>query len=161
MPPAIRSPIFTVSAPCAGANVLHDALARASGVCRVSTELPTFLEGDPAADPIVNGHGGHRLTAADRNAFATDPAKLLAQMLVDREGRSPDGDGPVRALAGGPRLALRVPLLADVFRGARFVVSVRDPLRTLTEMLTQWRSGRYVVERGAEQWSGALPGRCR
>ena len=61
------------------------------------------------------------------------------------------------ALAGGARLALRIPLLASVFPDARFVFLAREPAEAAAEMLAVWRSGRgspFPTSRaGTARWS--------
>lgn len=150
----VKAPIFAISTPCSGASVVFDALSRASGIWRAQTPA-SFLDTDPGIDPAGNGWDGHRLTAADRERLERPPAELLSATLVDREGRRPeDGRRGLRALATGPRLALRVPLLAAAFPDSKFVVSFREPAATIAEMLIQWRSGQYVVAGELPDWDG-------
>ena len=152
--PMLRSPVFTVSAPFSGATVLYDALARASGVWRPRTADATFLEALPEIDPARRDWGSHAVGADQAPALAEAVRDRLLETLVDREGRSPDAARDVRALAGGARLALRVPLLAAVFPDARFVVSFREPAAAITEMLAAWRSGRFASCSALPDWDG-------
>lgn len=134
--------------------MVFDSLARASGIWR-SRAAASFLDSDPGIDPAAAGWDSHRLTAGDLERFERTPQQLLLPTLLDREGRKPDDQQrPIRALATGARLALRVPLLARAFPDASFVVSFRDPAATIAEMLIQWHSGQYVVAAELPDWEG-------
>jgi uncharacterized protein (TIGR03032 family) len=153
--PALRSPVFTVSAPFSGDIVLHNALARASGVWHSRTRDATFLEALPQIDPSKREWSSHAVGADEAPALTQAVRERLIGTLVDREDRSPDaGAADLRALAGGARLALRVPLLAAAFPDARFVVSFREPAAAITEMLAAWRSGRFVSCPELPGWDG-------
>jgi uncharacterized protein (TIGR03032 family) len=153
--PTLGSPVFTVSAPFSGESLLYDAFGRASGIWRSRSTAPTFLDGITAADPAARGWDGHRLGAADADGLTTELRERLIATLVDRENRKPDdGAARLRALAGGPRLALRVPFLAAAFPDARFVVSFRDPAVSIAEMLAAWRSQRFVLNPPVPGWDG-------
>jgi uncharacterized protein (TIGR03032 family) len=143
--------VFAVSAPFAGATLLGDALSCASGVWRARSAEATFLDGLEGSGRVDS----HRLTAADAERLAEPARERLLASLVDRNRREPTAsDGAVRALADGPRLALRVPLLAAVFPDARFVACVRDPAETVPEMLAAWRSGRFASSPELPGWDG-------
>jgi uncharacterized protein (TIGR03032 family) len=152
--PTLRSPVFTVSAPFSGDTLLYNALARASAVWRSRTVDATFLEALPEIDPARRDWDTHALGADMAPALTPTLRDRLIETLVDREDRSPDADEDLRALAGGARLALRVPLLAAAFPDARFVISFRDPGATITEMLAAWRSGRFASCPGLPDWDG-------
>jgi uncharacterized protein (TIGR03032 family) len=114
---------FLVAAPQAGDAELLEALAQASGVFRPRTREPDFLDALPGV------RAGHRLTVADATPELAAAARAaLRATLVDREGRTPD-DAPAggTAIAGGPRLAPRVPFLAEAFPQARFVLVTGAP----------------------------------
>jgi len=147
------APIFAISTPCSGASVVFDALSRAAGLWH-SQAAASFIDADSGVDPASNGWVSHRLVAEDVERLQQSPADLLMATLLDREGRRPNGWRGVRALATGPRLSLRVPLLASAFPDARFVVSFRDPAATIAEMLIQWQSGQYVVTDELPGWEG-------
>jgi uncharacterized protein (TIGR03032 family) len=152
--PTLRSPVFIVSAPFSGETVLYNALARASGVWRSRTADATFLEALPDIDPAKREWSSHAVGADEAPALTQAVRDRLIETLVDREDRSPDAAAEVRALAGGARLALRVPLLAAAFLDARFVVSFREPAAAIAEMLAAWRSGRFVSCPELPGWDG-------
>ena len=143
----LKSPIFVLSAPFSGELLLADSLSRAGGVWHWSS-ASTFLD-DLAPDDDRLG--------AEAAATRADSARgSLAASIVDREGSAPeDADRPVRALAAGPRLALRAGFLARAFPDAKFVASYRDPADACAEMLAAWRSGRYVSRPDLPDWEGA------
>jgi uncharacterized protein (TIGR03032 family) len=151
--PTLRAPVFTVSAPFSGDALLYNALALASGVWRSQTPEATFLDALPEVDPGRRDWDSHALGADDWPALAQPADDRLIATLVDREGRSPDGDD-LRALASGARLALRVPLLAAAFPDARFVVSFREPAAAIAEMLAAWSSGQFVSCPELPGWDG-------
>jgi uncharacterized protein (TIGR03032 family) len=81
--------------------------------------------------------------------------EALLASLVDREGRGPErAGGPPTAVAGGTRLALRVPFLASVFPDARFVFMARDPAEAVPEMLAVWRTQNMVSVPDLPGWEG-------
>ena len=151
----MHSPVFVISAPFSGESLVCDALSRASGVWRSRTPQPTFLDAIDGVAPAARGWESHRLTAADAPQIAEQARQCLTATIVDQEGRVPGEDaGPVRALAGGIKLALQVGLLGAAFPDARFVFTFRDPAQTVTEMLAAWRSGRFVTCRELPGWDG-------
>lgn len=162
---ALKAPVFVVGAPFSGDAVLVDALSRASGVYRSHTDDATFLDVLPGVDPARRGWHSHRLTEEDAGALGAEVAEALVVTLRDREGRPPaegtrEGRPPVertrapRVVAGGPRLALRVPLLATAFPDATFVITSREPQEVVPEMVAAWQSGRFVTCPELPGWDG-------
>ncbi|MEA2293363.1 MAG: hypothetical protein QOE86_1002 [Solirubrobacteraceae bacterium] len=128
------------------------ALAHADGVRHARPAAATFLEALPGVDPATRGLDSHRLTADDAPALRMAAQEALASAAIDREGRN-GGDGV--AVAGGARLALRVPFLAAAFGGARFVLVAREPEDAVPEMLAAWRAGTAVSFPALPGWDGA------
>ncbi len=152
---ALKAPVFVVGAPFSGDALLVDALSRASGVYASNGDEVTFLDALPGADPARRGWHSHRLTDEDAGALGAGAAEALAVTLRDREGRPPaESAHGLRAVAGGPRLALRVSLLAAAFPDARFVITVREPQDTVPEMVAAWQSGRFVTCPELPGWDG-------
>jgi uncharacterized protein (TIGR03032 family) len=115
----------------------------------------SFLDALPEIEGVARARGSHRLTADDADELGAAARTALREALVDREGHGLDGaDGPVLPIAGGARLALRIPFLAAAFEGARFVFVARAPEDSLADMLRVWRSGQNVTVPDLEGWDG-------
>lgn len=143
--PGPVQPIFVVSAPFSGAETLLHALSAAGGLYHAPG--PLDLGGRVAES--------HRLTTEDAAGGRPGIAREnLRGVLVDREGRKPAEGAAIRAVAGGPRLALRIAFLHAAFPDARFVWMHREPADTAIEMLAAWRSGRWVSEPDLPGWDG-------
>ncbi len=152
---ALKAPVFVVGAPFSGDALLVDALSRASGVYRSHAEEATFLDALPDVDPARRAWHSHRLTDEDAEGLGAAAAEALVGTLRDREGRPPvSGRRTLRAVAGGPRLALRTPLLAAAFPDARFVASFREPQEVVPEIAAAWRSGQFVTCQELPGWEG-------
>ncbi len=145
---ALEAPIFVLSAPFSGETLLANSLSRAGGVWHWISSS-TFL------DDLA--HGDDRLSLHDATTLAAAAARAsLASSIADREGRAPEDAGrSVRALAAGPRLALRAAFLVHVFPDAKFVASYREPADACKEMLAAWRSGQFVSHPALPDWDGA------
>jgi uncharacterized protein (TIGR03032 family) len=151
----LGAPIFVVGSPPSGDAQLVPALARASGVWHARTQAASFLDALPEIEAAARDRGSHRLTADDAADLGEAARSALRESLVDREGHGLDhAGGSVLSVAGGARLALRIPFLAAAFEGARFVFVARAPEEALTEMLTAWRSGHSVSVPDLDGWHG-------
>ena len=144
-------PIFLVSSPRSGSSLLYLTLAQARGLFTVGGESHALIESVPGLHPTHRGWDSNRLTADDATP---DRAELLAARfyasLRDRTGRPP-GDRAIM-LEKTPKNSLRIPFLACVFEGARFLYLYRDPRETLSSMLEAWTSGRFVTYPRLPDW---------
>lgn len=137
--------VIVLTPPGGGAGVLTEALARAGGLVAPRAGTPPFPEAVEALRPAA-GRMTHRLTGRDlrgRGVRAAAERALEAAL-----------DGPGRPLLSGLRLALRVPLLADLLPDARFVLVRRDPETALDLALGGWRGGEVVSAPDLPGWDG-------
>ncbi len=129
------APLFLISAPASGGDLLAESLERASGVARVR-------EPD-IGDPAERDWASHALGADDVAALGDATRQAFEQAA--------DGSRPV---AAGTKLALRVPFLATTFPDAKFVFVSRDPREALPAMLEAWRSQQAVSCPELPDWTG-------
>jgi uncharacterized protein (TIGR03032 family) len=162
--------VFVVGVPDGGGATLLASLAAASGVWHARTDAASFLDTLPEVESLARERETPRLTDEDAEALGEAARTALREALRDREGRTLDGaDAEALAIAGGPGLALRVPFLAAVFPGARFVFvawPVEESLqrmgggRPAEEVVEQWRSVTETTlddleKLGADRWMAA------
>ena len=152
---APERPIFVVGPPFCGQELIVACLSRASGVFRYAGRAPSFVDELPEADAAASGFDSHRLDADAAPALAEPARRALAATVLDREERPLEAtEGVARALAGGGRLALRVPFLAAAFPDATFVLAAREPPAAAAEMLAAWRAGGVGEVEGLPGWEG-------
>jgi hypothetical protein len=147
----LRRPIFIVSAPRAGSNLLFETLAGANSLWTVGAEGRGPIEGVPTLHPAARGYASHQLTEADADegsAQAVRQGYLAA--LRDRQGRRwldlPADRRPVfpRLLDKTPENSLRVPFLRRVFPDATFVILHREVRPNVSSILDGWHHGGFV-----------------
>jgi uncharacterized protein (TIGR03032 family) len=151
----LSPPVFLVSAPGSGDGSLLLSLAHAAGVWHARGQRATFMEELPGVEPLARGYDGHRLTAEHADGIGEAAREALRASLADREGRSIDqANGNATPIAGGARLALRIPFLDEAFPEARFVFLHRAPEEAVPEMLAGWRSEQLVSVPDLPDWEG-------
>jgi hypothetical protein len=147
----LRRPIFILSAPRAGSNLLFETLAGADSLWTVGAEGRGPIEGVAALHPAAHGYASHQLTEADvdeGSASAVRQGYLAA--LRDRQGRrwldlpADQRPGCPRLLDKTPENSLRVPFLRRVFPDAAFVVLHREVRPNVSSILDGWHHGGFV-----------------
>ena len=136
-------PVFIVSPPRSGAELLYDTLMRAPRVFTVGSASHKLVEEIDALHVRAHGFDSNRLTADDATP------EVVAQVrqgyrdgAVDRDGAKPRRM-PLRLLDKTPKHSLRIPFLAKAFPQAHFVYLYRDPREALANMLLAWESNSY------------------
>lgn len=152
--PLFDRPVFLVSPPRSGSTLLFETLARARGVYTIGHESHALIEGVPGLNTAAHEFDSNRLLTTDAtDDIAGELRRRFHAELRDRDGAEPQY-GAVRMLEKTPKNALRVPFLARVFPGARFVYLHRDPRQTLASMIEAWESGRFVTYSRLPGWNG-------
>ena len=144
--PDLAAPSFLLGGPDAGASMLLEALAAASGAWHATAG---FLEDLGRTPPLA---------AEDAPELAPRAHEALRARLVDREGRTAEqAVGALRAVAAGADLSPSLPFLAAAFPDARFVVLTAEPAvaePSLHELpADRWRRAdrRTLLARPAEE----------
>jgi Sulfotransferase family len=147
----LQRPIFIVSAPRAGSQLLFETLAGADSLWTVGGEGRGAIEGVPALHPAAHGYASHGLSETDadeQTAEALRQGYLAA--LRDRTGRRwldlPADRRPARPrlLDKTPENSLRIPFLRRVFPDATFVVLHREVRPNVSSILNGWHHGGFV-----------------
>lgn len=141
-------PVFIVAAPRSGSTMLFDALARVPDFKTIGGEAHEEFESVPGWHPRDRGYESNRLTGAD--ATPESAARLVAALLR----RMPEARGAFRFLEKTPKNVLRIPLLAALFPGARFIFLLREPRANVSSIMEAWRSERFVTYRDLPSWPG-------
>lgn len=128
--------VFIVSAPRSGGSALSNALIR-SGFISGSLSDPKALD----FHDETHAEFSHRLTANDLTPEQLDSLKKLSSELTDTVNYN-------------PRLGLRIPLLAEVFPDAKFVLLTRMPVAAISSGLEAWASQQFVTEPELDGWWG-------
>jgi uncharacterized protein (TIGR03032 family) len=148
--------VFILSPPRSGSTLLFETLSTARGLHTIGGESHEVFESIPDLRPDHRGWTSNALSAADASeAVVRRLDDDFVARAVDRDGRRPSGQDPLRLLEKTPKNVLRVPFLAEAFPDARFVVLHREHQATLSSMLDAWRSGRFVTYPHLPGWSGA------
>jgi hypothetical protein len=147
----LRQPIFIISAPRAGSQLLFETLAGADSLWTVGGEGRGPLEGVAALHPAAHGYASHRLTEADADEESAEAVRQgYLAALRDRDGRRwldlPAGQRPTlpRLLDKTPENSLRIPFLRRVFPDATFVVLHREVRPNVSSILDGWHHGGFV-----------------
>lgn len=143
-PLRLTRPVFVVAAPCAGADLLADALGAARGAYRL--ELSDPLAAAEALRPENRGHDTSRLGFQDAK-----PRTVDAVEAAWAEAGVPAGGRVVGTWADA---ALQVPFLRAAWPDASFVFVHRDPLESLAGMRAAWESGAAVSHPSLPGWEG-------
>ena len=159
--PAYDRPVFIVAAPRSGSTMLFETLAENRELWTVGDESHHIIEGIAGLHPSARNYESNRLVAADAagDVAATLRRGFGAQLrghanLAWRDLHPTDRATPLRFLEKTPKNALRIPFLAAVFAGARFVFLHRNPRDNVSSLLDSWRSGRFVTYPDLPGWTG-------
>lgn len=159
------APVFLVSCPRSGSQLLFELLAKGDDVWTIGGESQHVFAGIPELQPSATSPESGRLDASHANV------RIAAQLFAAWTGALRDCRG--RALAARdaalastrvtflektPSNCLRVPFLKACFPSARFVFLHRDARDTIASLMDGWlagdASGRFVTFRD-------LPGSAR
>ena len=147
----MERPIFIVSSPRSGSSMLFRTLVQSPSACWIGGESHALIEGIPGLHPAQREWHSNRLTALDATVpVATSLRERFAASLRDR-----DGNPPLRTqtmVEKTPKNSLRVPFLAAVFPGARFLFLRRDTRQTLSSMIEAWGSGNFRTYPRLPHW---------
>ena len=165
--PAIERPIIIVGAPRSGTTILRNCLALHPDLWHLPGEAHAVLEGP--FHPSHSGYESNRVTSASstvagelRAGFAngainlnegcTDPVALLsaasvrdrivAKIATARAGRRSQRARPdrIRLLEKTPKNTLRVPLMAQLFPDALWILLTRRPEPNIDSLVDGWNA---------------------
>lgn len=162
----LKAPIFLVSAPRAGSNMLFEALAAREDFWTIGGESHGVYRAFPHLEAENENLDSGALTSLHANTATAElmPACFLA-LLKDNRQRSflalPRESRPatVTFLEKTPRNALNVSFLLSIFPDARFIYLHRDPRENIASLIEAWiiglRTGRFVTFRNLPGWDRA------
>lgn len=159
----LESPIFIVSAPRAGSNLLFELLSNNEGVWSIGGESHGIYRAFPHLraenESLDSGSLGPR--HADATTRELLPACYVALMRDHRQvpfmARPPiERPSTVTLFEKTPRNALNIPFLLETFPDSRYILLYRDPRGNIASILEAWRAGlrtgRFVTFRDLPGW---------
>jgi hypothetical protein len=154
-PPALRRPVFIVSAPRSGSTLLFETLAASDQVSTVGGEAHWLVESIPGLRPGAPRVDSNRLGAEH---CSDQVAELIAQQILahlkDNRGRTLPPESTLRFVEKTPKNALRIPFFDRIFPDALFIFLWRDPHQNLSSIMEAWRSGNWKTYNGLERFDG-------
>ena len=163
-PPDVRAPIFVVSSPRSGSNLLYETLSLCEEFWTLAGENHAIMAGFPELGARYRDYESMRLTGDD---LSDDLSRRLVPAFV-RELRDVNGKyflaappseraSTVRMLEKTPRNALRIPFFKALFPTAKFIFLYREPRAAIASIIEGWaegfRTGRFVTERALPGWA--------
>ena len=150
----LERPVFIVAPPCAGGELLGEALAAGTEGRTVPGGFDAVLAEFPVLHTAARGSDSDRLTGSDLTPDLAERVRagLLAALAAEEGGAEP---GALRLIDAAAANALRIPLLAALFPRSTFVYLHREPRPTLAAMLAAWESGESVTHPELPGWEGA------
>jgi hypothetical protein len=159
----LKAPVFLVSAPRAGSNMLFQVLAAQAGFWTIGGESHGVYRAFPHLDAENENldSGALYRTHADAATAELLPACFLA-LLRDYRHRLfmalPESARPatVTFLEKTPRNALNIEFLLTLFPDARFIYLYRDPQENIASLIEAWatglKTGRFVTFQNLPGW---------
>lgn len=159
----LKAPIFLLSAPRAGSNMLFETFAAREGLWTVGGESHGVYRAFPHLEAENEHLDSGTLYARHADPVTAEllPACFLA-LLRDNRRRPfmalPAASRPstVTLLEKTPRNALNIEFLLAVFPDARFIYLYRNPWENIASLIEAWttglRTGRFVTFRGLPGW---------
>lgn len=159
----LKAPVFLVSAPRAGSNMLFEALAEYEGLWTIGGESHGVYRAFPHLEAENDNLDSGCLYARHADAATLEllPACFLALLRDNRQQpfmALPEAMRPatVTLLEKTPRNALNIGFLLAVFPDARFIYLYRDPRENIASLVEAWttglRTGRFVTFRNLPGW---------
>jgi uncharacterized protein (TIGR03032 family) len=143
----IAQPIFIVSPPRAGAQLLSAVLASSPDVTGGANRIP--WNELPGIHPSERNWESDRLTSDQATLELSQAWDLESALLADEEAGE-----TARLLDGSPKNALRIPFLDALFPDALFLYVFREPSKNLPCMVDGWQSGKFATYRDLPGWHG-------
>lgn len=159
----LAAPVFIVSAPRAGSNMLFELLMNNEGFWTIGGESHGIFRAFPhlRAENAALDSGALDARHADAVTRELLPACFLALLRDHRQVpfmAMPPIERPdsVTLLEKTPRNALSIPFLRETFPGSRYIFLYRDPRENIASIIEAWRTGlrtgRFVTFRDLPGW---------